>query len=218
MEEIRKAARAVYDNLSDEAKKEMEDLFRSKDKNGDGKISLQEFMTSSSNNNTCTAALLGSNLPENRKIFELIDQNGDGSLQFDEFVTLVYLCSSPRPWCNGCGDFIGGLFFTCTQCRLGNKGVRDMSYDLCIPCYHGGQFVHDHTDFVDNYSLLAMMPNTLSSKSKAISSSQSSDGSRRVKEKVRKSFRRFTAIVGLAADVDQLSSHIIPSTKSSDSN
>ncbi|KAI9078784.1 hypothetical protein K1719_039242 [Acacia pycnantha] len=143
MEEIRKAAKAVYDNSSDEAKKEMEDLFRSTDKNGDGKISLQEFMTSSIINNTCTAVL-------RRKFFKLIDQNGgDGTLQFDEFVTLVYLSSSPRPWCDGCGDFIGG------------------------------EFVHEHTDFVDNYSLLAMM------RAEEISSSQSSDGSRRAKVKTR---------------------------------
>ncbi|KAK4266234.1 hypothetical protein QN277_027184 [Acacia crassicarpa] len=193
MEEIRKAAKAVYDNWSDEEKKEMEDLFRSVDKNGDGKITLREFMAS--NNNTCTAVLL-------RNLFELVDQNGDGILQFDEFVTLVYLASSSRPSCDGCGHFIGGLFFTCTQCYLGNKGVTD-TYDLCIPCYHGGEFVHEHTDFVDNYSLLAMMRKALSSESEEISSSQSSDGSRREKEKVKKSFRRFTAILGLAANVAQ---------------
>ncbi|XP_028783293.1 uncharacterized protein LOC114739399 [Neltuma alba] len=207
MEEIRSAAKAVYANLSDEAKRETVDLFRSVDKNGDGKISLQEFLTSSHNT---TVLLGGNNLTANRRIFDLVDQNGDGTLQFDEFLTLVYMRASPRPWCNGCGNFIAGLFFSCTQCRLGNKGVWEMTFDLCIPCYHGRRFVHEHADFEDNYSLLARMQHSPSSPSPSptISSPQSSDASNRMKEKVKKSFRRFADVVSLAADVDQLSSHI----------
>ncbi|XP_028773502.1 uncharacterized protein LOC114730574, partial [Neltuma alba] len=191
---IRSAAKAVYANLSDEAKRETVDLFRS-----------------SSHPPTNTTVLLGgNNLTANRRIFDLVDQNGDGTLQFDEFLTLVYMRASPRPWCNGCGNFIAGLFFSCTQCRLGNKGVWEMTFDLCIPCYHGRRFVHEHADFEDNYSLLARMQHSPSSPSPSptISSPQSSDASNRMKEKVKKSFRRFADVVSLAADVDQLSSHI----------
>lgn len=133
----------------------MEDLFRSMDKNGDGMITLQEFLASSSKDSK--------NKELNRRIFELIDQNRDGALEFHEFITLVYLRASPRQRCDGCHHFIPGLFFTCTECW--KKDDRD-TFDLCTSCYHGRHFTHHHTDFMDNHSLLHITRNTKLSRSK----------------------------------------------------
>ncbi|KAI9078828.1 hypothetical protein K1719_039286 [Acacia pycnantha] len=139
MELIRKVARAKYANLRDEEKREMERKFKAMDKDGDGKISLHEF-TSHSDQYT-------------KSFFSLLDQNKDGFLQFDEVLTLSYITSSGRPFCAVCKDFIPALFFTCTQCRFIHNSPP-LTYDLCINCYQGGKFQHQHTEFEDNYTLL----------------------------------------------------------------
>ncbi|KAK4266232.1 hypothetical protein QN277_027182 [Acacia crassicarpa] len=139
MEDIRRAAIAAYATFTEEEKREMESEFRSMDKDGDGKISLHEFMAHSDQHT--------------QSFFSLLDQNHDGVLQFDEVKTLSYITSSGRPFCAACKEFIPALFFTCTKCRFASTTVAN-TFNLCIPCYQGRSFEHEHTDFADNYTLL----------------------------------------------------------------
>ncbi|XP_054804591.1 uncharacterized protein LOC129307740 [Prosopis cineraria] len=159
MEEMRKAAKAVYEKSSYEEKEELNRLFKIMDRDGDGKISFAEL-----------ARFMESADAHTRALFNLADQNGDGFLQFDELFMLSYLCSSGRPLCDACGVFIVGLFFTCTHCRLTNL-PECRSYDLCIPCYRETKFEHEHTEFDDNYTLLFKMQHLLLSASQASTSS-----------------------------------------------
>ena len=148
MEELAQAAKAAYENFSEKEKKQINEAFQSLDTNGDGKISLEEFMKHYQE--------YENDPKEKRKIFSLIDQNGDGNLQFREFLTLCHIISSGRRICDGCNELIKGLFFTCTYCRL-NLNDTGNTYDLCIPCYHGRDFQHEHTEFLDNYTFLEML-------------------------------------------------------------
>ncbi|KAF7837409.1 putative EF-hand domain pair protein [Senna tora] len=196
MEEIAQAAKATYENLSEDEKREVNDLFSSMDRNGDGNISLQEFMSFYRGEEG-----LNPNPMVKRSIFNLVDQNGDGSLQFEELLTLLYIVASRRPTCDGCGVFICGLFFTCTQCRFVHKA--DVNYDLCINCYQGREFVHEHTEFVDNYVLLLRMQNMLSSgeqyRAQSTASSEA-DQDEPAMEKMKKAFGIFAAVLSVAAN------------------
>ncbi|XP_054795715.1 uncharacterized protein LOC129301168 [Prosopis cineraria] len=182
----------------------MEREFEAMDRDGDGNVSLQEFKALSDQHTL--------------RFFTLLDQNKDGFLQFDELLTLSYIEASGRPFCAACKDFIPGLFFTCTHCRLTihNKNDDDAptSYDLCITCYHARKFQHPHDDFDDNYTLLLKLQRLLLSdqKGKPSQSSQSSPSrppkaepsqSRRARMKatMKRRFRRFGEVVSGAVGV-----------------
>ncbi|KAI4345920.1 hypothetical protein L6164_013005 [Bauhinia variegata] len=147
MEEITAAAQATYKRLPEWQKNDILDAFKSMDQDGDNKISLQEFKT-------CFARK-GDQAKANSNLFNLIDQNRDGTLAFEEALTLIYISESGRPVCDSCGKFIQALFFTCTDCHY-NRPAED-GYNVCIACYDTGKFSHNHTEFLDNYTLFAEM-------------------------------------------------------------
>ena len=65
-------------------------------------------------------------------------------------LTMYYIIKSGRPYCDGCGVFLMGLFFTCLNCFESSH----TTFDLCSACYRGRRFVHPHAAILDNYILL----------------------------------------------------------------
>ncbi|KAF3457587.1 hypothetical protein FNV43_RR02245 [Rhamnella rubrinervis] len=83
--------------------------------------------------------------PENiRKLanefYREMDQNDDAQVSLQD----------GRPFCDGCGVFINGTFFTCAECF----GKKTSTFNVCVDCLGCGSFVHNHKNFVDNFFLL----------------------------------------------------------------
>ncbi|KAI4351732.1 hypothetical protein L6164_006057 [Bauhinia variegata] len=183
MERITAAAKATYKNsLVKEEKEKMKQLFKSIDKDGDGKISTEELK------------LYFETQPEQEalgrsNIFSLIDENQDGFLQFGEFVTLFYVILSNIPVCNACTEFTEGVFYVCLDCL--DKPARQ-SYNLCVSCYYREDFLHEHAEFLDNYTLFSDMREKL----QGSSSGGTSKAKSRKRDKMKKALK---VITGLAA-------------------
>ncbi|KAK9906022.1 hypothetical protein M0R45_000146 [Rubus argutus] len=144
MKEIRDAALAYYHNLSEQQKLDVYAFFQKMDTDGDGAITFKEFeqiFASSSHGDHFN------------RIFQDVDKNGDGSLDFEESVTLYYSLVNGRViGCDGCRvSFIKGLYFTCVDCFHHNETI---TFDLCSSCYGSRNYVHHHSNFLDNYALL----------------------------------------------------------------
>ncbi|XP_021813464.1 uncharacterized protein LOC110756356 isoform X2 [Prunus avium] len=77
-----------------------------------------------------------------------------GKLDFEEFITLYYLVNSGMVLCDGHGckvNFLKGLYFTCVDCFNYSK---TNTFDLCTSCYRYRNFLHNHTNFLDNHVLM----------------------------------------------------------------
>lgn len=142
MKEIRDAALAYYHNLSEEQKLVVYVFFQKWDTDGDGAITFKEF----------EQLFVCSGYQINR-IFQDLDKNGDVRLDFEESVTLVYCLTNLRVIsCGGCkAPFLKGLYFTCVDCFDHNETI---TFDLCTSCYGSCNYVHHHSNFLDNYALL----------------------------------------------------------------
>ncbi|XVF38484.1 hypothetical protein REPUB_Repub20aG0106100 [Reevesia pubescens] len=147
MDEIRETALAYYANLPESKKQKASEFFKSLDKDGDGKIDLQEYMDALNQR--------GIRKMSSDSFFKELDKDGSGSLDFDEVITLFYLIESERRlYCDGsgCGVFLKGVYFTCVQCF---NSAKSNSFDICCSCYHNHNFKHhDDAIFCDNYVLL----------------------------------------------------------------
>ncbi|KAI4353682.1 hypothetical protein L6164_002613 [Bauhinia variegata] len=144
MEEIRQAALAYFNNLSEKEKKIAHNFFKKMDADKDGNISLDEYLK----------YLKKKGFPEisNPKIFQELDKDNNGCLDFEEAITLFYVCASGRPlFCKACQDFLKGFYFTCSKCF----DSTSQTYDLCITCFQEKKYEHKHEVFCDNYALLA---------------------------------------------------------------
>jgi len=145
MEEIRRAAGAYYENLPENNKELAKNTFDAMDKNGDGKISVREYVEYLSENKATDFI--------HQSIFSALDMDGNGSLDFDEVIVLYYLMQSGRAIiCQSCKTYLAGAYFSCSQCFL---NVSNSTYEICCECYGGKKFTH-HCDaiFCDNYTLL----------------------------------------------------------------
>ncbi|KAL9381917.1 hypothetical protein Peur_024952 [Populus x canadensis] len=145
MEEIRRAAVAYYEHLSENNKKLARKTFKSMDKNGDGKISLLEYVDYLKKNKATDFIHPG--------IFTAVDKDGNGSLDFEEAIVLFYIMQSGRAIsCQSCEKFLAGAYFSCSQCFF-NDSVS--TYEICCECYGRKNFTHhDGAIFCDNYTLL----------------------------------------------------------------
>ncbi|XP_061987657.1 uncharacterized protein LOC133706196 [Populus nigra] len=145
MEEIRRAAVAYYEHLSENNKKLARKTFKSMDKNGDGKISLLEYVGYLKKNKATDFIHPG--------IFTAVDKDGNGSLDFEEAIVLFYIMQSGRAIsCQSCEKFLAGAYFSCSQCFF-NDSVS--TYEICCECYGRKNFTHhDGAIFCDNYTLL----------------------------------------------------------------
>ncbi|KAH7521987.1 hypothetical protein FEM48_Zijuj07G0090100 [Ziziphus jujuba var. spinosa] len=148
MEEIYQAAKAYYNNLTEEQKNNAKIFFVSVDLNGDGNVSISECME--------ILNKVGFKSCNSTKFLMELDRNGDGILDFDELVSLYYLVKSERLiFCDGhgCGVFLKGLYFTCHAYFRHKK----ITFDLCSSCFNDHNCRHDHAIFVDNFTLLRCM-------------------------------------------------------------
>ncbi|KAH8480925.1 hypothetical protein Peur_062283 [Populus x canadensis] len=147
MEEIRRAAVACYEHLPGKNKKLVRTTFKSMDKNGDGKISLLEYVDYLKKKKATDFI--------HPSIFTAVDKDGNGSLDFEEAIVLFYIMNSGRAIiCRSCKTFLAGAYFSCSQCFF-NDSVSP--YEICCACYGGNNFTH-HGDaiFCDNYTLLRL--------------------------------------------------------------
>ncbi|KAL7220027.1 hypothetical protein ACSBR2_012983 [Camellia fascicularis] len=90
----------------------------------------------------------------NRYVFNALDVNGNGSREFMEVMALYYIIKSGRPFYGGCGNFIPGMFFSCSIC-FDNE---DDTFSVCPMCFSNGNkgYIHQHKPihFLDNFALL----------------------------------------------------------------
>ncbi|KAA8527823.1 hypothetical protein F0562_035308 [Nyssa sinensis] len=133
---------AYYKSSSTDLKELGRGFFKNLDFDGDGKVSLHEFLGFMKEEGYAPM--------NNRYIFKELDGDGSDSLDFWEVLTLYYILKSGRPFCEGCGEFIKALYFTCTTCF--DSGSNP--FCLCSTCYGDGKFIHNHGQFMDNYALL----------------------------------------------------------------
>ncbi|KAK6161190.1 hypothetical protein DH2020_004571 [Rehmannia glutinosa] len=120
-------------------------FFKSLDTDGDGRVDLPEFLSFMRQE--------GYAQMRNPYFFKELDRDGNGTLDFWEVMTLYYIIKSGRPFCDWCGNFIPGIFFSCVECFK----RPESSFSLCRDCYRSEKCSHNHygkTQFLDNYTLL----------------------------------------------------------------
>jgi hypothetical protein len=146
MEEIRRAAGAYYKHLPENNKELAKKTFAAMDKNGDGQISVHEYVDYLWENNATDFI--------HQSIFIALDKDGNGSLDFDEAIVLFYIMQSGRTlFCQSCKTFLADVYFSCSQCFFND--YSNSTYEICCDCYGGKKFIHhDDAIFYDNYSLL----------------------------------------------------------------
>ncbi|CBI23727.3 hypothetical protein VitviT2T_006818 [Vitis vinifera] len=193
MEEIREAALAYYEAGTQEQKQLAWAFFQTLDVDGDGTVSVQEFVNFLRGR--------GYRLFDNPNFYRALDRDGNGCLDFHEVLTFFYIIKSGRPFCDGCGIFLKGLFFTCLNCYESSH----TTFDLCSACYRGKRFSHQHAAILDNYTLLThkrMM--TMAGYGQPNMSQPTSRGSSSLKqgksshEKVKVAFEAFNTGVAIA--------------------
>ncbi|KAH8480922.1 hypothetical protein H0E87_030982 [Populus deltoides] len=147
MEDIRRAAEAYYENLSDEKKRNARFSFNEIDIDGDGRINLHEYVEYLKKDNNTVLT--------HPSLFTALDKDGDGSLDFEETIVLYYIMQSGRAlFCKCCDTFLADVYFSCFQCFCLDESPS--TYDLCCACYGGKRFTHhDDAVFWDNYTLLS---------------------------------------------------------------
>ncbi|KAL7177557.1 hypothetical protein ACSBR2_030841 [Camellia fascicularis] len=143
MEEIRNAAQIYYETAPKDVKRLARDLFEKMDSNKDGKVSPDEFARFMTEGEYVAM--------NNPTFFKKINKNKNRKLDFDDVKTLCYILVSRRPLCDGCREFIEGMYFTCFECF-----TKAESFCLHPRCFRKKKYDHKptHSHFVDNYALL----------------------------------------------------------------
>ncbi|KAK6914163.1 EF-hand domain [Dillenia turbinata] len=149
MEEIREAAKAFCEAGNEEQKQLARQFFNEVDKNGDGKVSLPEF--------TDSLREKGFGIMCQSSLFRKLDNDGDGYLDFFDVVALYLLVLNGTPYCDGCGGFAKGLFFSCVECL---ESESSDSFCVCSGCYRHQTFTHNHPNFIDNILLQSKTGNS----------------------------------------------------------
>ncbi|XP_008224031.1 PREDICTED: uncharacterized protein LOC103323795 [Prunus mume] len=144
MEELRQIALAYYEDVPEHMKTWVQEFLSEIDKDGNEKVSLQEFLAymgmHEDSKHLCTPSF-----------FDELKQEGREELEFMDLLALFYIVSTGRPFCNGhCKNFIKGGYFTCVQCFYHSP----KTFDLCPVCYLDGKYVHGHKNFLDNFLVL----------------------------------------------------------------
>ncbi|KAL5542771.1 hypothetical protein UlMin_010481 [Ulmus minor] len=152
MKELHKIAWAYYEvGAPENIKEEVREFFRKmactkKEDQLDHKVKLRKFLAFTEKE--------GLSKMSNSKFFkDLIFTEGNDYIGFWEIVTLYYILVSGRPFCDGCGNFIKGTFFTCGKCFHS----KNASFNICVSCFEKQKYKHEHKDqFLDNVLLLEL--------------------------------------------------------------
>ncbi|KAJ6900199.1 B3 domain-containing transcription factor VRN1-like [Populus alba x Populus x berolinensis] len=142
MDELHKIAKTYYETANSDDKDLVHQVFKRMDMDGDGEISLQEFLAFVKSEGRIEMA--------SPSFFKELNKNGTGRLDLMEAMTLWYIIESGRKFCDGCGEFMKGFFLSCMECF----DHEDRSFNLCCACFEQGRYVHSHKKFLDNYVLL----------------------------------------------------------------
>ncbi|KAF3457815.1 hypothetical protein FNV43_RR02475 [Rhamnella rubrinervis] len=86
----------------------------------------------------------------NQQLFNKVKKKGRDGWDTKDVITLLYIIWSGRPVCDGCGDLVTGVYFTCRTCF----NCPGETFNVCPHCRQSGKFDHHHNDFVDNFNLL----------------------------------------------------------------
>ncbi|XP_019180041.1 PREDICTED: uncharacterized protein LOC109175259 isoform X2 [Ipomoea nil] len=54
--------------------------------------------------------------------------------------------------CDVCAKLVVGFYLCCTKCEL----FKGYNYNLCVECFYGRTFQHNHDTFADNHSVMMM--------------------------------------------------------------
>nr|GME11960.1 tetratricopeptide repeat protein 16 [Ipomoea batatas] len=54
--------------------------------------------------------------------------------------------------CDVCAKLLLGFYLCCTKCEI----YKGCNYNLCVKCFYGRTFQHNHDSFADNHSVLMM--------------------------------------------------------------
>lgn len=142
MDELHKIAKTYYETANSDDKDLVHQVFKRMDMDGDGEINLHEFLAFVKNEGRIEMA--------SPSFFKELNKNGTGRLDLMEAMTLWYIIESGRKFCDGCGEFMKGIFLSCMQCF----DQEDRSFNLCCACFEQRRYVHSHKKFLDNYVLL----------------------------------------------------------------
>uniref|UniRef100_A0A7N0V6T6 EF-hand domain-containing protein n=1 Tax=Kalanchoe fedtschenkoi TaxID=63787 RepID=A0A7N0V6T6_KALFE len=146
MEEMRKVARAYYNNGSDEVQLRTHGFFESMDTDKDGKIQFHEFLELLYREGYIHRDM-------NHDLFSDLDVDRNGVLDFNEFLTLFYVIKTKNGFCRQCRRCLKGLYFTYITCF---DSPTAGTFDLCSDCYSVWKWTgcHPHINFADNALLL----------------------------------------------------------------
>ena len=142
MESMRRLAKIYYDVGEEGLRNKANKFFDSMDTKRDGKISLQEYLGFMASNHDGPL--------RHPEWFHILDKEKKGSLSREDVRTLYYMINSGRPFCIGCGEFVGTVYFTCVECF----NVSCTLISVCLECYEANRIHHEHNQFLDNFALL----------------------------------------------------------------
>ncbi|KAL6292319.1 hypothetical protein ACE6H2_000461 [Prunus campanulata] len=149
MDELRQIALAYYKDVPEHMKMWVNEFMSEIDKDGNEKVSLQEFLAYmgmyEDSKHLCTPSF-----------FDELKQEGREELEFPDLLALFYIVSTGRPF-GHCKNFLKGGYFTCVQCFFHSP----KSFDLCADCYLNGMYVHHHKSFLDNFLVLKTKKTTV---------------------------------------------------------
>ncbi|KAA8548890.1 hypothetical protein F0562_000574 [Nyssa sinensis] len=150
MEELRAIALAYYSNGSGNMKETANKFFKSMDEDGDQKIRLGEYLAFMRKLQDVVDLRMC-----NPGFFNYLKEDESAyHLSFADVLTLFYIIQTERRFCDACGVFLVGLYFTCAECFPLEKS----RYSVCFECYRDKIFVHDHSGpLLDNNALLIVM-------------------------------------------------------------
>ncbi|KAH7297791.1 hypothetical protein KP509_25G012900 [Ceratopteris richardii] len=158
--QLRSIAELWHEQLPEPVKLKESELFQILDVDNDGKVTLQELLTSRFTEKFAQDFL--------ENLFYNLDAEEKGYLDFTECLTVNYVCNYTSRVCGGCGyNITQGLGYTCLRC-LNDMGSETYAkvFSVCLYCYSSRNYRHSHHamhllhDFVLLERLLDKWPST----------------------------------------------------------
>ncbi|CAL5416559.1 unnamed protein product [Camellia sinensis] len=138
---MRGAAMAYY---ASEQQFQVWNLYKQLDSDGDGTVKVQDYSDFLKDKD------YAKKVPRNlfMNMFSMLNKNGDGTLDFEDCITLYYMIEGRGIWC--C-VMLWGINFIRVKCYEAGGGT---TYELSRGCFQNRNFKHQHSVFLDNFTLL----------------------------------------------------------------